>query len=107
MGMELSYRRPGVIIMTIIGAFGPARAGMQLETTPAAAIPVPAAPPASKPSQTPGQATPRPRATAVPATARQEEKAAWPACIRLLNAASLVGELDADRRQALLEQCAS
>jgi len=35
----------------------------------------------------------------------QADKAGWPACIRQLNAAALSEHWDAERRQALLEQC--
>ena len=37
----------------------------------------------------------------------QADRASWPACIRQLNAAALSEHWDAERRQALLEQCPS
>lgn len=89
------------------------------QKTPAkAAAPAPSSPPPPS-SSAPAAQRPSPaRAsgkTAPPAADRplarpggqtgQADRAGWPACIRQLNAAALSEHWDAERRQALLEQC--
>lgn len=101
--MELSLRRPGVLALMGMVSCGLAQAGMELKAVPAATVTAPVPMPAGKPSP----AVPRSRSPSTTAAPRQEDKAAWPTCIRQLNAAALGAELDADRRQALLEQCGS
>ena len=102
--MESILQRSGIAIVAWImsGLGAAAQAGMQLETPPAPAIPAPAAAAASK-SRPAG----KPRPASPPAAARQDDRAAWPACIRQLNAAALAAELEAESVQALLEQCST
>lgn len=77
----------------------PAQAGMQLQT--------PAAESANLEAAAPAATRPRAAASQAPVPApRQDEKAAWSPCIRLINAAALGADVDAQRLQALRERCA-
>lgn len=106
--MDIPLQRSSAIGRAVIalwlGLCGAVQAGMQLQ-------PVPAAEPApmAAPALAPAAAAPQPRPSASPApapTQRPGEKTAWTPCIRLINAAALGAAIDAERRQALLEQCA-
>lgn len=73
----------------------------------ASRAPTPAAPaPAAQRSNPAGGKNAAPAAE--PPQARsgsRPDRAGWPACLRLLNAAALSDDWDEGRRQALLEQC--
>lgn len=104
--MDVPLPRSGAIGRAVIalwlGLCGAVQAGMQLQ-------PPPAAEPAPTTAPAPAAAAPRPRPIGSPApapTQRPGEKTAWTPCIRLTNAAALGAAIDAERRQALLEQCA-
>ncbi len=105
--MRISLHRTGVIGRIVIALSlclcGATQAGMQVQAQPPAES-SPKAAPASAP------VAPKPRSAAGPApaaTSRPDEKTALSPCIRLTNAVVLGAAIDAERRQALLEQCAS
>lgn len=109
--MDVPLQRSGAIGRTVIALglclCGASQAGMQVQPPPAE--PAPKVAPAPAPA-TPTPTAPKPRIAAgpVPSTAqRQNEKAAWSPCLRLINAAALGAEIDTERRQALLAHCAS
>ncbi len=104
--MDVPLQRSGAIGRAVIalglGLCGASQAGMQLQPPPAAE-PAPMAAPA------PAPAAPKPRTAASPTPSpaqRPDERTTWSPCIRLSNAAALGAAIDAERRQALLEQCA-
>ena len=69
--------------------------------------PAPAAPAPATQGSNPARSKNAPPATEQPQarSSNRPDKAGWPACIRQLNAAALSEHWDAERRQALLEQC--
>lgn len=102
--MKVSLHRTGCIGRAVIalglGLCGATQAGMQVQAQPTE--PSPKAAPAS------AAAVPKSRSAAglAPApTNGPDERIAWSPCIRLINAAALGATIDAERHQALLEQC--
>ncbi len=82
----------------------PAKAAGPAPSSPAApSLPAPAAQ-GHKPARASVKAEPL---AADRPLARPSDRTVWPVCIRQLNAAALSGHWDAERRQALLEQCPS
>lgn len=69
--------------------------------------PMPAAPAPAAQRSNPARAKHAPPAAEPPQarSGNRPDRAGWPACLRLLNAAALSDDWDDGRRQALLEQC--
>ncbi|WP_146115830.1 hypothetical protein [Malikia granosa] len=69
--------------------------------------PTPAAPAPAAQRSNPARARNAPPASEPPQarSGKRPDRAGWPACLRLLNAAALSDDWDDGRRQALLEQC--